>query len=186
METSVGSWILAFFFLATFAFLAGFFVNAKTRQASNRATFGLAFGLMFCLAAALTVLTIENTIRSVRDKGVREGISQRRVDELLDNRWLLASGWYEVVEPPLVRPIFSARGDSTQYIRMSIRSGGIQPFEVAFPMKSWNLKPPMPEVKWLGERWTLVSPPQPQPKAIRVERYEGSEYGYEPRVIEVR
>lgn len=184
MYTDVVSWIFAFLFLGAFAFLAGFFAGRKDLPVAGRIVGVFFFVFLFAITAVLTVRVVEDTIGSVANDAMREGISYRKVEQLLDNRFLLAPGWYEVVEPPIAHPLFP--NDTTMYVSLAVRADGVGPLEVAFPMGSWKLVPPRPKVEWLGERWALVRLPQPQPKAIRLERYEGREYGYESRVIEAR
>ncbi len=186
MQTDVVSWIFAFLFLGLFSFIAAFFGTRKTLPTVNKVAAISVSAILFCITAVTVVRVVESTIRSISNDARREGISYRKVEQLLDNRWLLTAGWYEVVEPPFAYPIFSNFGDTLEYVSLAVRVDGVGPLEVAFPIASWKLVPPRPEVKWLGERWTLVSLPQPQPKAIRLERYEGREYGYEPRVVEAR
>ncbi|MDO8469844.1 MAG: hypothetical protein Q7S84_02350 [bacterium] len=184
MYTDMVSWIVAFLFLGLFSFFAGFLLARRDNFPGVLGAVTCIF--LFCATAIIVVNVVEGTIRSAKNDAEREGVAYRKLEERVENRWLLTAGWYEVVESPIARPIFSEFGDTLEYVSLAIRVDGVGPLTIAFPMESWKLVPPRPEVKWLGERWTLISLPQPQPKAIRLERYEGREYGYEPRVVEAR
>lgn len=176
--------MVAFSFMFLFAGLVGFFAGRKATSKTIFAAFSCM--LLFALVAGITVSMVERTIRILVNDAQWEGSSHYSVEQLLDNRWILQPGWYEVVEGPIARTIFANFGDTTEYVSLAIRADGIGPLKIAFPIEDWKLVPPRPEVKWLRERWTLVSLPQPQPKAIRLEMYEEREYAPKPRIVEAR
>lgn len=187
MYTTIESWIFTFSSLFLFATLTGFAIARKELVTAYRILLAVTCPAIFFATAVIAVSVVEDTIRSAKKDGVREGVWYQKADQLLINRRALTPGWYEIVERPFAHRLRSEFGDTTAYVTLSVRVDGVEPaFEVVFPLESWKLVPPKPEVKWLGERWTLVSLPDPQPRAVRIERYEGREYGYEPRVVEAR
>lgn len=189
MYTMIESWVIAFFFLFIFAALATRIVTARALALATgyRIAMTVLFVMAFFFTAVIVVDVVEDTINSAAKDGWHEGIAHQKVEQLLSNRWMLTSGWYDLEERPFAHQLRFKFGDTTTYVTLSVRMDGIKPgLEVVFPLESWKLVPPKPEVKWLGERWTLVSLPDPQPRAVRIERYEGREYGYEPRVVEAR
>lgn len=184
MYTTVESWIAAFFFLFLFAFVTGF-MSRKKHTTDRSILFVADSMLLFCMTAAIAVVIVEGTIRIATQDAWREGATyQRTTTQPLDNRWLLATGWYEVVEEdPFTRPSFSEDG----YIVLAIRADGVGPLRVAFPESAWEVIPPEPRVKWSGGQWILENLPQPRPKAIRIAKSEGGhEHGAQIRVVDAR
>jgi len=179
MYTSWISWIIAFLLLFIFASVVGYLFDKN-----GKALIFLLFLVIFIISAVIIVRVVESTITRERNDSARHAVLYEKADWLLSNRYNLTEGWYKVLDQPSFRRIFP--NDTTEYVILRITDNKIN-MEVAFPQEGWRLIPPKPEVKWLGERWVSVSSPLPSLKEIRIEGYEGREYGTpEPRVVEAR
>ncbi len=186
MYTNPIIWLVSIFFMIVFSFSAGVIISNKKIPYGRRLYFMAGLGLLSFLPLIVLDQATTSSIEEIVNETKQKTISYHDSDELLNGRFKLSSGWYQVAEIPVITRLFLKSGDTTKYVVLTVHTDCVGSLRIAFPENDWKIPLPEEREKYLGEKWASVSSSYSNLKTVRIERYGVKEFGFGSRIVDAK